>query len=83
MTDSTVIDINVERSKRDCPDPKHVYTDDSGTKWYEFLCEYEWGDKKYCFNLWATSRENAELRINAIVESGEVLGPIHTEILND
>jgi len=74
-----IIDISAEREKKNGPDIKHVYIDASGVKWFEYACEFNFGNKEYAFNLWATSIDDCEERLDAIKKSGAVSGQILCE----
>ena len=73
------IDLAAERNKREEPAPENVLVDDFGRKLYRFLCSYDLGPERYIFHLWAYDLEDADKKIQAIKESGQVDGQVfHT-----
>lgn len=69
---SNIIDFNV-------PDDCHVYTDMHGTNWQEYVCEFVHRYQRFSFKIWARSDDDAEDKINAIIDNGEVVGQVYAE----
>ena len=64
--------------------PKHadnseippVYVGDDGTRWYEYMLTYRFNNQEYCFEIWATSDEDARQRLNTIKSNVKMAGKI-------
>ena len=88
MTD--VIDFEQHRMQRDVTAwqrDKLTYTDESNVTWFKFACSYtvetESGPKLWCFDIWATSWDDAEARMKSLKETAVIDGPICEEISFD
>jgi hypothetical protein len=82
-----IIDLESHRLRRDVTAwqrDKLTYTDDDGVTWFRFGCHYtfetERGTLRWCFDIWATSWEDAEARLKALKETAIIDGPICEEI---
>jgi hypothetical protein len=73
-----IIDLSAERGRRDAPDSEHIRRDDFGRPMYRFTCSYDMCDGRWCLDLWAYNREDADARMNAIRRSGRVDGQVLT-----
>jgi hypothetical protein len=78
MTD--VIDLGAERSRREQPDPEFIRQDEYGRPLYSFGVEYEFDDRRYQFQLWAYSWEDAEAKLAGIRASGKVFGQLYSAV---
>ena len=85
MTD--VIDFEQQRMLRNVTAwqrHKLVYVDEAGVSWFKFACHYTFENEKgmlrWCFDIWATSWEDAEARLNALKATAVIDGPICEEI---
>lgn len=72
----SIIDLNEELKKRNGADSEHVYVDADGVKWFKYLCDYEHNKKKLSFFIWATSLDDADDKLYAIIDSGEIVGQV-------
>ncbi len=70
-----IIDFNKELNARGLLEG-NTYTDSDGVVWKEFSCGFDHSGKKFTFDIWAKSFEDADDKLCAIIESGEVLGEI-------
>lgn len=78
MTD--IIDLNVQRNARDCPDAEFVQKDDYGRELYLFTLDYSMAGKSWAAEIWAYSFEDAEARVAAMRDSLSVAGQIYSVI---
>tara|TARA_R110000868_G_scaffold15379_1_gene70224 strand:+ start:111 stop:374 length:264 start_codon:yes stop_codon:yes gene_type:complete len=77
---ASIHNLNEERSRRDGPDPEHVFLDDHGQKWYKFVVDYEDVDRTYSFIIWAHDMEDAQRRLALIKDNSEITGQIYTMV---
>jgi len=76
----TVIDLNAERSRRDGPDAEFRTSDAHGVEMFLFSIDYQFCGSEWSFNIWAYSFEDAEARVDAMRNTLNVAGQIHSII---
>lgn len=64
-----IVNLGLERAKREAPDPDFVRRDDFGREMYLFLLEYQFENGAWSTQLWAYSMEDAQARVDAMRES--------------
>lgn len=76
-----IVDFAAARDRRlnPPPDPEHVFTDEHGQQWFEFLCAYADADGEFSFTIWAKDFEDAERRMNVLRQTAVVSGQIYSE----
>lgn len=47
-------------------EPKPVQIDADGTRWWNWLYDYDWEGKTYCFAICARSKEEADARLKRL-----------------
>jgi len=77
---TNIIDFQEMLLKKDGVDKSSEYTDDSGVVWGKYTCAFTHKNIKFAFEIWATSFDDADDKICAIIDNGEVVGRILEEI---
>lgn len=78
MTD--IVDLSLERAKREEPDDNCVMKDDFGRPLYRFALEYSYDNSRWAAEVWAYSFEDAAARVEGMKSSLEVVGQIFAEV---
>lgn len=52
------------------------YKDEQGRRWRLFAIEFDSPDGDFTATVWAISREHAQLQLDALKETGKLLGEI-------
>jgi hypothetical protein len=78
-----IVDLEGKRSERDV-NPRLVYIDADGTRWYKFGVDYTWETPErtssFVVYLFATSAAEAEKRLEALKRTGRMVGMVCEEI---
>jgi hypothetical protein len=80
--DPKVVDFAAAHDRKHGPEQQHVYRDDLGVKWFEFTCEFKYGESSFGFSIWALDAADAQRRMECLRATATVCGQVYATIGN-
>lgn len=75
-----VIDLTIERAKRDGPHPQYVTLDEAGVPMFLFIAEFEHDGGSWGVDFWAYSADDAEVRLSSMRGGLTLTGQLLAEV---